>query len=31
MSRRLADELMDRYKVKIEPWDESPKAEKAKP
>jgi hypothetical protein len=30
-SRRLADELMERYKVKMEPWDESPKAEKAKP
>lgn len=31
MSRRLAEELMERYKVKIEPWEETPKAEAPKP
>ena len=31
MARRLSDELMERYQVKLEPWEETPKAEAPKP
>ncbi len=31
MARRLSDELMERYQVKIEPWEETPQAEAVKP
>ncbi|MCU0875641.1 MAG: peptidyl-prolyl cis-trans isomerase [Pirellulaceae bacterium] len=31
IARRLSDDLMERYQVKIEPWDETPPAEAPKP
>jgi peptidyl-prolyl cis-trans isomerase C len=31
MARRLSDDLMERYQVKIEPWEETPPAEAPKP
>jgi hypothetical protein len=31
MARRLSDDLMDRYQVRIESWEESPETEAAKP